>query len=221
MKVAIMQPYFLPYIGYFQLLNYVDKFVIYDDIQYTKKGWINRNRIRTGDMITIPIKKASDYLDIQDRFLSDDWSKQRKKLENKIYSCYIKSENYSEGSSLLESILHFQEKNLFKFIFNSINTVNNYLNIHTEIIKSSSLKRSRELKAQDSVLQICKMLEADTYVNLTGGRDLYCKNYFEANNVELKFIENRYTNTFSIIDLIMNNRKEDVEKAILEKYEIE
>ena len=86
MKVAIMQPYFLPYIGYLQLLNSVDKFILYDDIEYTKKGWINRNRIVDGEIITLPLKKDSDYLNVVERRLSDDWRKQKTKLLNKIES---------------------------------------------------------------------------------------------------------------------------------------
>ena len=81
-KVAIMQPYFLPYVGYFHLINSVDEFVIYDNIQYTKKGWINRNRILVNGsdkIITLPIKKGSDYLDVSDRYLADSWEHDRKK----------------------------------------------------------------------------------------------------------------------------------------------
>jgi len=82
MKIAIMQPYFFPYIGYFQLVNSVDEFVIYDNIQFTKKGWINRNRIlvnQNEDYISLPLKKDSDYLNVNQRFLSDAWSVDRKK----------------------------------------------------------------------------------------------------------------------------------------------
>ena len=70
MKIAVMQPYIFPYIGYFQLINSVDEFIIYDNIQYTKKGWINRNRILVNEkdqLITLPLKKASDYLNVNNR----------------------------------------------------------------------------------------------------------------------------------------------------------
>ena len=86
-KIGIMQPYIYPYIGYFQLINSVDVFVIYDDIEYTKKGWINRNRLLQNgkdEYFTIPIKKDSDFLDVKHRVLSDNWSKDRDKLINKI-----------------------------------------------------------------------------------------------------------------------------------------
>ena len=86
MKIALMQPYFIPYIGYFQLINAVDQFIIYDDIQYTKKGWINRNRILVNNSdayITLPLKKDSDYADIKDRHLAASWNSDRKKILEK------------------------------------------------------------------------------------------------------------------------------------------
>ena len=83
MKLAIMQPYFFPYIGYFQLMNAVDVFVVYDDIKYTKKGWINRNRILVNGkdlLFTLPLKKDSDYLDIYQRKISNDFHTESKKI---------------------------------------------------------------------------------------------------------------------------------------------
>ncbi len=84
MKLAIMQPYFFPYIGYFQLINTVDEFVVYDNIEFTKKGWINRNRILVNgkdEYITLPIKKDSDFLHVKDRFLAETWSKDSAKMK--------------------------------------------------------------------------------------------------------------------------------------------
>ena len=104
MKLAIMQPYFMPYIGYFQLINSVDKFIIYDNIQYTKKGWINRNRILVNgkdQLITLPIKKDSDYLDVIERELSESWDKDKNKMLNVIKSSYSKSPYFQEVFSLI------------------------------------------------------------------------------------------------------------------------
>ncbi|EGR2351585.1 hypothetical protein D0269_01320, partial [Vibrio alginolyticus] len=109
MKIAIMQPYFLPYIGYWQLLASVDKFIVYDDIQYTKKGWINRNRYLSAsgkvETFTIPIKKDSDYLDVRERFISPTFLKERTKLLNKIRESYRKSPNFDEGYQIFSDIL--------------------------------------------------------------------------------------------------------------------
>jgi hypothetical protein len=103
MKVAIMQPYFIPYIGYFQLINAVDKFVVYDNIEYTKKGWINRNRILSNgkeDIITLPLSKASDFLHVNQRFLAESFEKDKNKFLRKIQECYRKAPNFNFGYSL-------------------------------------------------------------------------------------------------------------------------
>ena len=217
-SIAIMQPYFLPYIGYFQLINNVDQFVIYDNIKYTKKGWINRNRIVGGNIITIPIKKASDSLDIVDRELSNEWFNQKIKLFNKIKSSYIKSFNYKEGIELLNNILEYKSNNLFEFIYNSIIEINSYLDIKTPIIPSSLLKRDRNLKSQDSVIDICNILQANKYINSVGGKELYDKKSFNKENINLTFLKNTYVNNFSILDIIMNNSKLDIKNKLLNNY---
>src|SRR4030042_5533275 len=97
MKIAIMQPYFLPYIGYFQLMNAVDEFVIYDNIEFSKKGWINRNRILVNgkdSYITIPLKKDSDYLDVRDRYLAETWSSEKIKMLKRIIGSYRKAPRF-------------------------------------------------------------------------------------------------------------------------------
>ena len=120
MKLAIMQPYFMPYIGYFQLINSVDQFIIYDNIQYTKKGWINRNRILANgkdQLITLPIKKDSDYLDVVKRELSESWGKDKNKMINMIKSSYGKAPHFEETFELISKCLNNPEENLFKFIY--------------------------------------------------------------------------------------------------------
>ncbi len=89
MKIAIMQPYFVPYLGYFQLISAVDKFVVYDNIEYTKKGWINRNRILINNkdsMLTINLKKSSDFDNVINKEISNEFN--RKKVLNKIKTSY-------------------------------------------------------------------------------------------------------------------------------------
>ena len=118
-KIAIMQPYIFPYIGYFHLINSVDEFIIYDNIQYTKKGWINRNRILSNGedtILTFPLKKDSDYLDVKDRILADVWDKEKIKLLNKIQISYKNSPEYNLVYPIIEECILHQETNLFKFI---------------------------------------------------------------------------------------------------------
>lgn len=223
MKIAIMQPYFLPYIGYFQLINAVDKFVVYDEIEYTKKGWINRNQILNtkfeAEYISLPLKKDSDYLFVNKRQLSFEWNIAKIKLKNKIKASYSKAPYFDAVYSIIEEILDFEDKNLFNFILNSILKIIEYLEIKTEIIISSSLNLNNSLKAENKVLEICKKTSADQYINPIGGRDLYSVEEFQKQNVKLSFhsmnsinypqYSNEFVPSLSIIDLLMFNSKVD------------
>jgi hypothetical protein len=230
MKVGIMQPYLLPYVGYFQLINAVDKFVVYDNIEYTKKGWINRNRyLLNGNdaYFTLPLKKDSDYLDVRERRISDNYDS--KDLINKIKSAYWKAPYFQQTFPLFQSIVENSEKNLFEFIYQSILKIVGYLDIPTEIIISSSLGIDHTLKGQDKVLSICKELNADQYINAIGGVHLYSKENFLENGIELSFIktkpmeykqfENDFVPWLSMIDLLMFNDGEAV-KCMLQEYEL-
>lgn len=189
MKVAIMQPYFLPYIGYFQLINSVDAFVIYDNIQYTKKGWINRNRyLLNGEPsdFSISLKKDSDYLDVRDRRISDDFD--RKKLLNKLREAYRKAPCFDQVFPVLDGIISNPETNLFNFIHHSVVELCRTLGIRTPVVASSSIGIDHALRSQEKVLAICQHLGAKTYINAIGGRELYSQDAFAACGVDLRFI---------------------------------
>lgn len=167
MKLAIMQPYLFPYIGYFQLISAVDEFIVYDNIQFTKKGWINRNRILVNGLdayITLPLKKDSDYLDIKDRYLSDEWPVERKKLLNRITESYRKAPQYTIVFPIIEKIILSEEKNLFQFILNSLNIINEYLEIKTPLVISSSISIDHHLKAEKKVMALCKARDRKSVV---------------------------------------------------------
>lgn len=230
MKVGIMQPYFLPYIGYFQLLNAVDKYVIYDNIQYTKKGWFNRNRILQNgkDMLfSIPLEKASDYLDVRERFISDGFD--RKKLLNQVRESYRKAPYFDTVMPLFEDMINYNDNNLFNDIYHSIQIVCNYLGINTEIVVSSTIDIDHTLKGQDKVLAICKALGATEYYNAIGGKELYNIDDFKRQNIDLHFIssnpidykqfKNEFVPWLSILDVMMFNSKEEI-KVMLEDYKL-
>jgi hypothetical protein len=227
MKIAIMQPYFLPYIGYFQLINAVNEFVIYDNVEYTKKGWINRNRILvngTDAMISLPIKKASDYLNIIDRFLADSWEIDNKKMLNRIAESYRKAPQFEEAYSIIEKCIKHKDINLFNFILNSLQIIMKHLDIDTRIVVSSSVPIDHHLKSDEKVMAICKERGADKYINPIGGMKLYDKENFIKNNIELHFLKsnnidyNQYNKEFipwlSIIDVLMFNHKEDIKSSL-------
>lgn len=217
MKVGIMQPYFFPYIGYWQLINSVDIFVVYDEIEYTKKGWINRNKILVNESpktITIPIKKDSDFLNVNERYISDSWFQSKHKMLNLIKSSYVKAPQFKQIMPFIAECLSTKENNLFKFLYLNLTKVIDLLEIKTDIVISSHLNIDQSLKSQDKVISICKTLNASTYINPKGGVDLYDKKFFKQNGINLKFISSneinyqQYNNFFpwlSIIDVLMFN----------------
>ena len=234
MKVAIMQPYLFPYIGYFQLINIVDEYIVYDNIQFSKKGWINRNRILVNgkdDYITLPLKKASDYSNINDRNLSDDWNTERKKILNRITESYRKAPQFLIVFPLIEKILMYDDRNLFHFNFHSLEQIMTYLEIKTPLIISSTIAVDEQLKSEKKVMALCKARNASTYINPIGGLELYNKDDFKKEGIELKFLKAyniqypQYNNEFvpflSIIDVMMFNTKEIVQQHIQSSFTLQ
>ena len=222
-----MQPYFFPYIGYFQLMNAVDEFVVYDNIEFTKKGWINRNRILVNGQdlfITLPLKKDSDYLDVRDRYLADSWSSESVKMLNRIKESYRKAPQFEAVYPLVEKCIYFEDASLFNFILYSLNQVKEYLEIRTSFIVSSTIAIDHNLKAEKKVIAICKARNADSYVNPIGGIQLYIKdefknegidlNFLKANDFEYKQFNNEFVPWLSIIDVMMFNSKETIAKML-------
>ena len=229
MKVAIMQPYFLPYIGYFQLIESVDLFVLYDDIKYTKKGWINRNRIlQRGQetLISLPLKNDSDALDVCDRQLAADFNKT--KVLNRIAEAYRKAPYLEKAFPVIERIVSHDEYNLFRFLHHSIVEICGYLAIATEIAVSSTLKVDPTLKGQDKVIALCGRVGADVYVNAIGGVHLYSPEVFRSARLELKFIRSgpfeyrQFGETFvpflSIVDVMMFNQVDVIRQCLTSNY---
>lgn len=228
-----MQPYFFPYIGYFQLINSVDEFVIYDNIQYTKKGWINRNKILVNGQsayITLPLKNDSDYLYVNQRFLSDSWNQDRKKILSKISTLYRKAPYFPDAFALIEEIFLFEDRNLFGFILNSIQLVNRFLRIQTPVVISSSINIDHTLKSQQKIISICKARNADSYINPIGGIKLYKSNEFDLEAVSLFFLrskdvlyrqfDNEFVPWLSIVDVLMFNSVESTQRYLSSSFEI-
>lgn len=233
MKVAIMQPYFLPYIGYFQLINQVDKFVIFDDVQYINRGWINRNRILMNNkelLFTLPVKKSTRNLNINEKFLVDDFKFEALKLMKSFYYAYHKAPYYNEVEKELCDIFSYNNLNISEFISYSIKIICKYLDIETLIYTSSKIKKNESLKKQDKIIEINKIMNSTSYINAIGGTQLYSKAIFEENNIVLNFIKTeniiykQYNNKFipnlSIIDVIMFNSKQKVKELLME-YKLE
>ncbi len=231
MRLAIMQPYFLPYIGYFQLIAAADIFVVYDNIKYTKKGWINRNRmLQNGKdvMFSLPLKSGSDSLDIGDRELAADFN--RDKLLNQFKGAYRQAPYFERTFPLIEQIVRHKDANLFRFLLHSIVKTCGHLGITTKIRISSEIPIDHALKSQDKVLALCEAVGATTYVNAIGGMELYSKKAFLGKGVELKFIKskpfeyaqfgNEFVPWLSIVDVMMFNAPAQIGDAIRGGYEL-
>lgn len=227
MKVGIMQPYFFPYIGYFQLMNAVDTFVVYDNIEFTKKGWINRNRILVNGLdayITLPLKKDSDFLHVKQRYLAESWDTDKKKMLNRIIESYRKAPHFKETFEVIESCILYNDNNLFNFIFHSLNKVSNYLGIQTKLLVSSTIDIDHTLKSEEKVIGISKAQNASTYINPIGGTSLYDADTFRSEGLELQFLksdthvykqfENEFVPWLSIIDVMMFNSREETKRLL-------
>ncbi len=229
MKIGIMQPYLFPYLGYYQLINAVDTFVIYDNIQYIKGGWINRNRLLLNgqiQMFTIPIAKASNYLNINERYISSDINgkKNINKILFSIENSYKKAPFFNDIFPLIEEIFNFNNNNLFEYLHFSLIKILDYMKIKTPINISSEININHSLKHQNKVLSICKKLNATDYINSIGGVTLYDYKKFKSNGFELSFLKTLInlkvnSSSLSIIDILMNNSITDVNN-MLNQYEI-
>lgn len=231
MKLAIMQPYFLPYIGYFQLIASVDQFIVYDNIKYTKKGWINRNRMlqNGGDvMFSLPLKKDSDSLDVVHRELAIDFD--RLKLINQFKGAYRKAPYFEQTMPLIENIVRFEDSNLFTYLHNSIVEICKCLDIVTKIRVSSRIDMDHTLQGQEKVLALCQATNAKTYINAIGGMELYSKEKFQDKGIELKFIKSRpfeyrqfdrpFVPWLSMLDVLMFNPPDAIKSCINQNYEL-
>ena len=230
MTLAIMQPYFLPYIGYFQLMNAVDCFVVYDNIQFTKKGWIHRNRFLLNGsdwMFTLPLKKDSDYLDVCHRKLADTFASDRSKMLAQLAGAYRKAPMFEVTMPVIEKCFQSDADNLFEFILHSLHCIRDHLGISSKLVVSSSVDIDHNLKGQDKVIAICETLNAIQYVNPQGGLTLYNKDVFNGAGLELSFLQpkeitylqfqHEHVPWLSIVDVMMFNPLETI-TSLLDHY---
>lgn len=227
MKLAIMQPYFLPYIGYFQLIAEVDKFVIYDDVNYINRGWINRNRLLLHGrehMFTIPLQGASQNKLICEIALVDrGW---RSKILRTIQQSYAKAPCYTEVYRLMEEIINHPTTMLDDFLFNGIKSITEYMHLGTDIERTSRIYRNAHLKGDLRILDICRQEQATAYVNAIGGMELYDREIFKEQGIRLSFLRSRpvaysqggdFVPWLSILDVLMFNEPGAVQRLLEER----
>lgn len=228
MKGAIMQPYFFPYIGYYQLVYHVDKFIFLDDVTFIKQGYINRNTIISKgetERFSIPVRKISSNRKINEHTYTGEFSQ----FIKKIYLAYKSAPFYKEISELINEILSINCENVAKKNSATIEYVFNYLGIKKEIEFSSGIDSNPIYKGEERIIDICRKNGILNYTNSIGGLHLYNKENFKNAGITLDFIKTKITkynqaspqfipNT-SIIDILMNCQKEEVIQ-ILESYSL-
>lgn len=228
MKIAIMQPYFVPYIGYFQLISAVNKYVIYDDVNFISKGWVNRNNILLNGerhLINLLLLGASQNKIIKDIKVQPNQNKLFKVIEN----AYKKAPYFDEIFPVILRIIQFENRELGQFLWNSISELCRYMLINTELILSSTIIKDNSLKSQAKILHICEILGTEKYFNSIGGQALYNKDDFKKKNIELEFLDtlitpypqfkNDFVPSLSIIDVLMFNSLERV-RIMLNEYKL-
>ena len=213
MNVAIMQPYLFPYLGYFHLINAADVLILADDYQFSKKGWINRNRILNNgqvEILTLPLKKSSDFDLISEKKISLNY--EATKFEHKIFNAYHRSPNFDFLSKIVNENIFYPGGNLYSALEKSIRELMDLLELKRTISKTSDFKLGQGLSGSEKIFRICELLGASNYVNLSGGRALYQKQEFKKRGITLSFIESnfaqyeQFTSEFipqlSILDLV-------------------
>lgn len=226
MKLAIMQPYFFPYIGYFQLIAASDVFVLHDDVQYIKGGWVNRNRILLNGasrMITLPVRKDTYNLPINARNYVED-KQARKDIINLIKQAYAKAPCYRQTFPVIEELLMYEDRNVARFNENLIRRIASHMGLSCKIITSSGLEKDDTLAGEPRVLEICKRLGATDYTNLIGGTELYHQGSFQQCGISLRFLEaqnerygqggDTWVPFLSIIDVLMFNSVEAISRLL-------
>jgi hypothetical protein len=214
MKLAVMQPYLFPYIGYYQLAFNSNLFVFFDDVNFFKKGYINRNNIITNtgkQLFTLPVKKASQNRKINEHYYSDDTIK----ILSSIKQSYSKSPYFNDVYPIIENVLNSEDRNVSILNATSILCVFQYLNIEFKNVFSSFLNYDRNVDGEGKIIDICNVLNASEYINAIGGKDLYHKDSFIKQGINLGFISacditykqfnnsSDFESNLSIIDILM------------------
>ncbi|WP_395067670.1 WbqC family protein [Paraburkholderia silvatlantica] len=233
MKVAIMQPYFFPYLGYFQLISAVEKFVFYDDVNFIKNGWVNRNRIIQGgkvNYVTLPLSAASSFKKINEIRVQSGEGWRKKTLES-IRHAYSKAPYFDEIGDIVSEVINSNDLLVSEVAKLSVEKVSKYLGLTAEFIRSSSVYSNASLGGAERVLDICRQAGASEYINLPGGRDLYDPELFSSRGIDLHFINpvlrpyKQTTKEFhpglSIIDVLMFNHKDAVLEMLAFEGDVE
>ena len=233
MRLGMMQPYFYPYLGYWQLMNCVDEYIIYDDVNYIKGGWINRNRIKVNGgsaYFGIAVKKASQNRKINEHVLSMSDS-DKECLLMKVKSAYGKAPYFKDVYELFKDTVYCEKTNLAEYLMYSNLKIADFIGISTKIYSATELELDHTNRAQERIIDICRLRGASEYINAIGGKELYDKQFFSENGIKLNFLKmdtdiiypqgkGQFIPSLSILDVLMFNSKEET-RALLKRCSIE
>lgn len=232
-SIAVMQPYFFPYIGYYQLARMADTFVLYDNVEFSKSGWIHRNRILiNGNIkyISLSLKKDSDFKMIGERFISPlFFEKNRIKILRQVENSYRDAEQFSTVMPVIYEAMNCNHTNLFDYLHHTIDVIFDFINIRPQIVRSSEVDISHHLPANEKLIAFCNFFESNRLINPIGGMKLYDKSEFLRKGIQLSFLESSgisYRNRkgevpshLSIIDVLMNNSRDTID-GILNNFKL-
>ncbi len=226
-RLAVMQPYLFPYIGYFHLMHAVDRFIVLDDVAYIKRGWINRNRILIDGQparFTLPVRDASQNRPIRAHERADD-ERWRARFLRTLESSYHRAPHFVPAFELVTTVLDDPERHLSPWLATSLQRICSYLSLPVKIVPTSSVYGNAGLGKQDRMIDFCRREDATQLVNASGGMPLYAVEDFGAAAIDLRFVRPLFTpypnarGTFvpalSILDVLMHNHPDEVRERLL------
>lgn len=234
MKLAIMQPYFFPYLGYFQLMNYVDEWIIFDHIKFIDKGWVNRNRIlhpnpeKIWQFISVPLAKRRQFDNINELSIAQNhhWVDS---IMGKL-TTYKKAPHYNETIELIHECLSGSPINLSMMLKKTLQQTAQYLGIQTTITTQShqNWELPEITHPGQWALEISKLKGAKTYINPHGGSEIFQQDEFDNAKIELQFLKpilqpypqyrGNFTKGLSIIDVMMWNDKHSIQRMLKQDF---
>lgn len=232
MKLAIMQPYLFPYIGYFQLMKSCDHFVVYDDVQFIKSGWINRNRLLSNGQpcyFNFRLRGGSTFDMINEKVFVDQIDRDKDKFLKSLQGMYGKAPYFAQTFELIREIISCEETNVSRFVAHTLCELARYFGLDVTFHTASELGIPEGIHAQDRVIWVNEHLGSNQYINVAGGMELYDREVFAQHGIELKFLKpnveeyvqfkNEFVPGLSIIDVMMFNPKEKV-LEMLDDYQL-
>ncbi|EPC04177.1 hypothetical protein L861_02370 [Litchfieldella anticariensis FP35 = DSM 16096] len=221
-----MQPYIFPYIGYYQLVGCVDEFVIYDDVNYIKRGFVNRNYILdrgSKKRFTVPVPGSS----INKKILELKFSSDVEALLKSIHHAYSKAPYYEDVFPMVKKVIEGENRDISAVCCDGIKSVFDYIGISVSLCRSSQLDYEKKLCGAEKLMNICDSLGSQNYVNSFGGTKLYDKQHFLSRGFNLSFLKTKnigysqggvdvFISDLSMIDTLMWCSKEEVAKFIFE-----